>query len=182
MADLAANYLADMVRTFKNYRTLGERALAATPDEHLLTELDANSNSVAIIVKHIGGNLRSRFTDFLTTDGEKPDRNRDTEFELSGPPTRADVMRWWEIGWSAVMGSIEALTPADLDKTVHIRGEAFTVVEALNRSIGHTAYHVGQIVYVARHFAGPSWKSLTIPKGQSASFSKDNFKDRGLAR
>jgi hypothetical protein len=182
MADIGATYLVDIARTFRNYRKLGERALAATPDEHLLSELDPNSNSIAIIVKHIGGNLRSRFTDFLTTDGEKPDRNRDTEFELSGPPTREDVIRWWETGWSTLMGSIETLTPSDLDKTVLIRGEAFTVVEALNRSAGHIAYHVGQIVYVARHFAGPAWTSLTIPKGQSGKTGWGDYKSRAAAR
>ena len=179
--DVRAACLKDVIRTFRNYKTLAERAMAQTPDEALLTELDANSNSIAIVVKHIGGNLRSRFRDFLTTDGEKPDRNRDAEFELPAPASRADVMRWWDEGWSAALGALDSLTPDDLMRTVHIRGEAFLVVEALNRSVTHTAYHVGQIVYLARHFAGSNWTSLSIPKGQSAGFAGD-FKTRGLGR
>ena len=173
---LADTYLSDILRTFRNYKALGDAALAQTPDEHLTTELDPNSNSVAIIAKHVGGNLRSRFQDFLTTDGEKPDRNRDTEFELAGRPTRADVVRWWEAGWDRLMAALDALTPSDLTRTVEIRHEQFLVVEALNRSAAHTAYHVGQMVYLARHFAGERWKTLSIPKGQSAQFSRGAFK------
>ena len=180
-ADARAAYLKDIIRTFRNYKTLGERAMAQAPDASLLTELDTNSNSIAIIAKHIGGNLRSRFRDFLTSDGEKPDRNRDAEFELQTAASRADVMRWWEDGWSTVLGALESLTPDDVMRTIHIRGEAFLVVEALNRSVTHTAYHVGQIVYLARHFAGSNWTSLSIPKGQSAGFAGD-FKTKGIAR
>ena len=134
------------------------------PDEHLNTELDAGSNSVAVIVKHLAGNLRSRFTDFLTADGEKPDRDRDGEFETPEPASRAEILRWWESGWSTVLGSVEALRPEDLDRVVTIRQEPLAVVEALNRSVTHTAYHVGQIVYLARQFTGAEWKSLSIPK------------------
>lgn len=173
---LAATYLTDIIRTFNNYKALGDAALQQTPDAHLHTELDPNSNSVAIIVKHVAGNLRSRFRDFLTSDGEKPDRNRDGEFEMSARATRDEILRWWEDGWAAALGSIQALTPADLERTITIRGEPFQVVEALNRSAAHTAYHVGQIVYLARHFAGDRWKTLSIPKGQSAQFSKGAFK------
>jgi len=173
---LADTYLSDILRTFRNYKALGDAALAQTPDEHLTTELDPNSNSVAIIAKHVGGNLRSRFQDFLTSDGEKPDRNRDTEFELSGGATRADIIAWWEAGWNKLTAALEALTPSDLRRTVEIRREQFMVVEALNRSAAHTAYHVGQMVYLARHFAGGRWKTLSIPKGQSAQFSKGAFK------
>src|SRR5262245_40780553 len=123
-----------MVRTFRSYKALGDGALAQIPsDEAFHTQLDPESNSIAVIVKHVGGNLRSRFRDFLTTDGEKPDRNRDGEFEMPETASRADVMEWWNTGWSVALGSIEALTPDDLDRTVYIRGEAFTVVEALNR-------------------------------------------------
>ena len=175
-------YLADILRQFRHYRTLGDKALAQTPDEHLHTELDPNSNSIAIVAKHIGGNLRSRFRDFLTSDGEKPDRDRDREFETSAGATRDEVMAWWNSGWAMALASIEALTPDDLEKSVTIRGETFQVVEALNRSVGHTAYHVGQIVYLARYFAGPAWHTLSIPKGQSAQFSKGDFKGPGLAR
>jgi Protein of unknown function (DUF1572) len=180
--DVAAAQLRDILRTFRNYKTLGERAIAQTPDDALHTELDANSNSIAVIMKHIGGNLRSRFRDFLTTDGEKPDRNRDGEFQMTGPATRAQMMQWWEDGWAAALGAIEALTPDDLTRTIHIRGEAFLVVEALNRSVTHTSYHVGQIVYLARHFAGPAWNPLTIPKGTSAQAAAGDFKSRGLVR
>jgi len=173
---LAETYLTDVVRTFRNYKALGDSALAQTPDAHLNTELDANSNSVAVIVKHVAGNLRSRFRDFLTTDGEKPDRNRDGEFEIPSQPSRDEILRWWEDGWAVALRSIQALTPADVERTVTIRGEAFQVVEALNRSAAHTAYHVGQMVYLARHFAGAGWTTLSIPKGQSAQYSKGAFK------
>ena len=175
-ADLAVRHLSDILRTFRNYRTLGERAMAQVPDEDLHRLLDAESNSIALIAKHVGGNLRSRFRDFLTTDGEKPDRNRDTEFELAGVPTREEVMRWWNEGWSVAMAALEALTPEDLERTVTIRGEPFLVVEALNRAAAHAAYHVGQIVFLAKHFAGPSWTSLSIPKGRSAEHMKGSFK------
>ncbi len=180
-ADAAGAYLHDIIRTFRNYKALGEKALAQAPDEHLHTELDANSNSIAVIMKHVGGNLRSRFRDFLTTDGEKPDRNRDGEFEMPERPSRAEIERQWNDGWSVALAAIEALMPADLDRTVFIRGEAFLVVEALSRSVTHTAYHVGQIVYLSRHFAGPAWESLTIPKGASGRIGGD-FKSKGIAR
>ena len=180
--DTTAAYLRDIVRTFRNYKALGEKALAQTPDDALHTELDANSNSIAVIVKHVGGNLRSRFRDFLTTDGEKPDRNRDGEFQVPDPASRAQVMQWWEDGWTTALGAIDALTPDDLTRTLSIRGEGFLVVEALNRSITHTSYHVGQLVYLARHFAGPAWKSLTIPKGESAKHAVGEFKSKGLVR
>ncbi len=183
MADLAAVYLSDITRTFRNYRSLGERALAVTPDEHLMTELDPNSNSVAVIVKHVSGNLRSRFTNFLTTDGEKPDRDRDGEFEITTAVSRAEAMAWWNDGWNIAMASLDSLTPHDLERTISIRRETFVVVEALNRSVTHTAYHVGQIVYLARHFAGAAWTSLSIPKGQSqAKAAVGNYKTRHLAR
>ncbi|HEX7138240.1 MAG TPA: DUF1572 family protein [Vicinamibacterales bacterium] len=179
--DFRSRQLDDITKTFRNYKKLGDAALARVPDEHLHTEIDPLSNSVAVIVKHVGGNLRSRFQDFLTTDGEKPDRNRDGEFEMAGRVSREHILGWWERGWSTALGSIEALAPADLERTVTIRGESFLVTEALNRSVTHTAYHVGQIVYLARHFAGSAWKSLTIPKGQSAQ-AVGTFKSKGIVR
>jgi len=179
---LSSAYHADIVRMFKSYKALGDAALRNTPDEHLHTELDANSNSMAVIVKHLGGNLRSRYRDFLTTDGEKPDRNRDGEFEMPERVSRAEIQRWWDDGWKTAMASIEALTPEDLGRTVTIRGEAFLVIEALNRSVTHAAYHVGQMVYLARHFAGPAWKSLSIPKGESAKFARGEFKQGIIER
>jgi uncharacterized damage-inducible protein DinB len=182
MADFRDSYLRDIVRTYGNYKALGEKALAQTPDAHLHTELDANSNSVAVIVKHVAGNLRSRFSDFLTTDGEKPDRNRDGEFEMLERASREELLRWWELAWTTALESIEALRPEDLDRTVHIRKEPLAVVEALNRSITHTAYHVGQIIYLARHFAGANWKSLSIPKGMSGQITQGDFKSKGIVR
>jgi uncharacterized protein DUF1572 len=177
-------YLIDVLRGFHNYKALGDAAIAQVPaDADFDRMLDPDSNSIAMIVQHIGGNFRSRYRDFLTTDGEKPDRDRDREFETQTPATREDVLRIWNEGWAAALSALEALTPADLDRTITIRGEAFLVVEALNRSVTHTAYHVGQIVYLARHFASPNWRSLSIPKGKSAEFfSKGDFKTRGTVR
>jgi hypothetical protein len=158
------------------YRDLGERAIAqVTSDADLHRQLDGDSNSIAVIVKHIGGNLRSRFTDFLTTDGEKPDRNRDSEFEIEGAPSRDRLLRWWNDGWDVALESIGSLKPDDLERTVTIRGEELLVVEALNRSVTHIAYHVGQIVYLARHFASGAWQTLSIPRGRSAEAGKGPF-------
>jgi len=173
---LATAYLRDVLRTYRSYKALGERAIAQVPgDAGLHTLLDPDSNSIAIIVKHVAGNLRSRFRDFLTTDGEKPDRDRDAEFEMTGAVSREDILTWWNEGWAVAMDALEALRPEDLERTVFIRGEAFLVAEALNRSVTHTAYHVGQIVYLARHLAWPEWKSLSIPRGKSADV-KCSFK------
>jgi Protein of unknown function (DUF1572) len=172
---VGAAYLKDVIRQLRMYKGYVDTALPRVPEAQLHTELDANSNSIAVIVKHIGGNLRSRYRDFLTTDGEKPDRRRDTEFEMPDRASRDEILRWWDEGWSIALGSIEALTPEDLGRTVTIRGEGFLVIEALNRSLAHAASHVGQIVYLARHFAGDSWTSLTIPKGASAH-AKGEFK------
>jgi uncharacterized protein DUF1572 len=161
-------YLHDLARTFRYYKALGDRALAQISDDNLHTLVDPDANSVAIVVKHVAGNLRSRFTDFLTSDGEKPGRNRDGEFEMLARASRAELLESWNGAFAIAMASIEALRPEDLDRTIYVRQEAFLVVEALNRSASHTAYHVGQIVYLAKHFAGPHWTTLTIPKGQSA--------------
>jgi hypothetical protein len=159
------------------YKELGERAIAQVEsDEDLTRQIDPESNSIAIIVKHIAGNLRSRFRDFLASDGEKPDRNRDGEFELTGRASREEILRWWNEGWATVLQAVDSLTPADLERTVHIRGEGFLVVEALNRSVAHTASHVGQIVYLARHLASSSWKSLSIPKGRSGDAGAGTYK------
>lgn len=175
-------YLRDVVRTYRNYQLLGEKAIAQVRiDADLHGQIDPDSNSIAVIVKHVGGNLRSRFTDFLTTDGEKPTRDRDDEFEMPVQAPREEILRWWVDGFRIALGAIEPLTPEDLDRTVYVRGEAFLVVEALNRSITHTAYHVGQIVYVARHLASGAWTSLSIPKGRSKGISGD-FKTKGIAR
>jgi hypothetical protein len=166
--DVRSVYLKNLVGTYRLYRSLGDRAIAQVQvDADLHRMIDPDSNSIAIIVKHVAGNLRSRFRDFLTSDGEKPGRNREGEFDVPDLVAREEILKWWDEGWTIAMASIEALTPEDLDRTIHIRGEAFLVVEALNRSVTHTAYHVGQIVYLARHLAWPDWKSLSIPKGKS---------------
>ena len=168
MDSLQAALLKDIARTYRNYKTLGERAIAQVSDDQLHTTLDAESNSIAVIVKHVAGNLRSRFTDFLTTDGEKPTRNRDAEFEMPERASRDELLQWWESGWAVTLETIDRLTPADLERTVHIRKEAFLVFEALNRLMTHAAYHVGQIVYLAKHFAGANWTTLSVPKNRSA--------------
>ncbi|HEX3533961.1 MAG TPA: DUF1572 family protein, partial [Gemmatimonadaceae bacterium] len=167
---LADAYLRNTLRTYRTYKEMAEKAIAQVEsDEDLNRELDENSNSIAIIVKHMSGNLRSRFRDFLTSDGEKPDRNRDSEFESETPATREQLLRWWNDGWQVALNSIEALSADDLERTVRIRGDEMLVVEALNRSVTHAAYHVGQIVYLARYFASSDWKTLSIPRKERTS-------------
>jgi Protein of unknown function (DUF1572) len=182
MTGTASHYLIDILRTFRYYKTLGDGALSQISDADLHTLVDPDSNSIAVIVKHLAGNLRSRFSDFLTTDGEKPDRDRDAEFEMAEHASRDDINSWWESGWAIALASIESLTAEDLERTVTIREEPFLVVEALNRLAAHNAYHVGQIVLLAKHFAGPKWKTLSIPKGQSRQYSKGTFKQGTVPR
>ncbi len=166
------SYLKDSLDIFRYYKTLGERAMNQCSDAALFETLDKESNSIAIVVKHIAGNMRSRWADFLTTDGEKPDRNRDTEFEAPAS-TRAELMDQWNAGWNWVFSALEPLSDADLTKTVFIRGEAHSVMQAINRQIAHYSYHVGQIVFLAKHFGCDNWKSLTVPRKQSAAFNAD---------
>jgi uncharacterized damage-inducible protein DinB len=168
------SHLADSIDLFRYYKKLAERAMGQCPDEDLFTAIDTESNSIAIIVKHICGNMRSRWTDFLTTDGEKPDRNRDTEFE-DAPKTRAALMALWERGWKCLFDALEGITDADLARTVTIRTEPHSVTQAINRQIAHYSYHVGQIAFLARHFAAQAgkWTSLTIPRKQSAQFNAE---------
>jgi len=161
------SYLKDSLDLFRYYKKLGERAMEQCPDEGLFATLDRESNSIATIVKHIAGNMRSRWTDFLTSDGEKPDRNRDTEFETP-PQTRAALLSLWESGWKIFLGALEPLSDADLGRTVTIRGEPHSVMQAINRQIAHYASHVGQIVLLAKHYAGHGWKTLSIPKARPA--------------
>lgn len=176
-------YLQDILRTFRSYKALADKAMAqVSSDADLNRLLDPDSNSIAIIVRHLAGNLRSRFQDFLTTDGEKPWRHRDGEFETPGAVARPDLMAGWNDAWRTALASLEALAPADLDKSITIRGEPFLVIEALNRLSTHTAYHVGQIVFLAKHFAGSQWTSLSIPKGMSGQVGQGDYKQRGLAR
>jgi Protein of unknown function (DUF1572) len=165
------SYLEDSLTLFRAYKQLAERAIEQVSDEQLFIALDEESNSIAIIVKHMAGNMRSRWTDFLTTDGEKPDRNRDSEF-VDPSATRAALLQVWEEGWACVFGAIEPLTDADLGRRITIRGEAHSVMQAVNRQVAHYAQHVGQIVLLAKHFAGAGWKSLSVPRNRSAEFNR----------
>ena len=159
------SYLKSVIKDFRMYKSLGERAMAQVPsDDDLGAALGPESNSISVIVQHISGNFRSRYRDFLTTDGEKADRDRDGEFDASGPVTRGRVLELWEHGWAVALGALDSLTPGDLEKTITIRGEPMSAVHALNRSVTHTAYHVGQIVYLAKHFASDRWTTLSMPK------------------
>lgn len=169
--EFTTSYLHDSLQVFRLYKRLAERALEQIPDEALFVTLDPESNSIAIIVKHMAGNMRSRWTDFLTTDGEKPDRNRDTEFEAP-PATRAELMATWEAGWRRAFEALEPLGDADLARTVLIRAEPHSVMQAINRQIAHYSYHVGQIVYLAKHLGSANWKSLTVPRHKSVDFNR----------
>lgn len=164
------NYLMESVEGFRSYKKLAERALEQVSDEEFFKQIDAESNSLAAICKHIGGNLRSRWTNFLTTDGEKADRNRDSEF-VTDDDTRESVMKIWETGFQCLFDTLDALTIEDLSKTIQIRGEDFTVVKAINRAAMHTASHIGQIQFLAKHLRVEDWKTLSVPKNQSAQFN-----------
>lgn len=172
MFDCGAAYLDEARRSFRGLKRLAEGAMEQLTDEEMFHLIDREANSVAHIVKHMAGNMRSRWTDFLTTDGEKPTRHRDTEFEMDANTTRADVMAWWESGWRLVFDANAPLQPEDLGRTVTIRGEPHTVLQAINRQIAHYAQHVGQIVFLAKHLKGSAWKSLSIPKGMSEQFNR----------
>jgi hypothetical protein len=169
--ELTTSYLRDSLSLFHYYKKLAERAMEQLPDEQLFTALDQEMNSVAIIVKHLVGNMRSRWTDFLTSDGEKPDRKRDTEFE-NPVRTRAALIKTWDEGWGYVFAALEPLSDADVDRTVMIRGEAHSVMQAINRQIAHYAYHCGQIVFLAKHLRAKQWQSLTVPRGRSEEFNQ----------
>jgi hypothetical protein len=171
MVDVRSAYLADIGSQLAKLRSTAERAMAQVPDEDFARSLDAENNSIAITVKHVAGNLRSRCTDFLTSDGEKPWRDRDGEFELHEGDTRAELMKRWAEGWDLLAATVRSLGPDDLERTIHIRAEPHTVVQALNRHLGHLAYHVGQIVLLAKHWAGREWRTLTIPRGESKTYA-----------
>ena len=165
------SYLEDSLTLFRYYKALADRAMEQVTDEQLLALIDGEANSIAIIVKHMAGNMRSRWRDFLTSDGEKPDRNRDSEFE-DPPATREALLGLWEQGWSFLFTALEPLRDPDMDRTITIRGEAHSVMQAINRQIGHYAYHCGQIVLLAKHFQHDNWKSLSVPRGKSAEFNR----------
>lgn len=165
-------YLDEALRSLRGHKRLAEGAMAQVTDEEFFRLLDPEANSIAIIVKHLAGNMRSRFTDFLTSDGEKPDRHRDQEFVLDTGTSRAGVMRWWEAGWKCVFDAIEPLRPDDLMRTATIRSEPHSVLMAIHRQVAHYAYHVGQIVFLAKHLRGAKWKSLSIPRGKSEEVNR----------
>ncbi|MFN8178288.1 MAG: DUF1572 family protein [bacterium] len=169
--DLAA-YRQDVLREFRRTRELADKAMAQVSDGDFFAAPDPQANSIAIVVKHVAGNLRSRWTDFLTTDGEKPDRNRDGEFAIGPEDGREALMKRWDRGWAILFATLEGLRDVDLDATVVIRGEPHTVVQAIHRQLTHYAYHAGQIVLLARQFAGDSWKTLSVPRGGSAAFNQ----------
>ena len=157
-------YLDDCVSQLRSLKAQADKAIAQIDEAQFFALLDADANSIAIIVKHMAGNMRSRWTDFLTTDGEKPDRHRDTEFEREPADTRAAILARWEAGWDLLLKTVASLQPEDLEKSVTIRGEPHTVVQAIVRQMSHYAAHVGQIVLLAKHYAGPDWKTLSMPK------------------
>jgi hypothetical protein len=165
------SYLEDSIALLEQYKRMAEGAMSQVSDQELFATLDEEMNSIAIVVKHMAGNMRSRWTDFLTSDGEKPDRDRDSEF-VEPPTAREQLMKMWEEGWTCVFGALRPLTDADLSRTVRIRGEAHSVVQAINRQVGHYAFHIGQIVFLAKHFRGREWRSLSIPRGASGSFNE----------
>jgi hypothetical protein len=165
------SYVEDSLDLFRHYKKLAERAMDQVTDEQLYATLDGEMNSIAIVMKHMAGNMRSRWTDFLTTDGEKPDRDRDTEF-VNPPATREALLQVWEDGWSRVFRALEPLSDSDLGHTVTIRGEAHSVMQAINRQMAHYANHVGQIVLLAKHFAQDRWQSLSVPRNRSTEFNR----------
>ncbi|MEX2287209.1 MAG: DUF1572 family protein [Planctomycetaceae bacterium] len=167
--------LDELVQLFRDHKQFAEKAVVQVSDEDLHKALHPETNSIAVIMKHIAGNLVSRFTDFLTTDGEKPDRNRDHEF-VDDFRSRHELLDYWERGWDCLFSALAGLTPADLEQTVTIRGEPHSVVKALDRSIAHLAYHVGQIVLIARIHAGENWNVMTIPRGGSDEFNRKTWK------
>jgi hypothetical protein len=165
------SYVEDSLGVFRYYKKLAERAMAQVSDERLLYALDTESNSIAVIVKHMAGNMLSRWTDFLTSDGEKPGRDRDAEFR-DPPLTREELVELWERGWACLLGTIESLTDADLGRAITIRGEAHSVMQAINRQVAHYSYHCGQIVFLAKHLCNERWEVLSVPRGKSAEFNR----------
>ncbi len=165
------SYIEESLAVFRQYKKMAEGAMAQLSDDQLFATLDGEMNSIALIVKHMTGNMRSRWTNFLTSDGEKPDRNRDTEF-IEPPATREALLERWESGWKLVFDAIEPLTDADLARTVTIRSEPHSVMQAINRQVAHYSSHIGQIVFLAKHLAGATWKTLSVPRNRSAEFNR----------
>lgn len=170
---LGVAYLSDVRRRFGGLKKSAERAAAQVEDEGYFQPLEVDGNSIALLMKHMGGSLESSFTDFLTADGEKPTRNRDAEFEREAGDTRETILAKWERGWDALSGTLDALRPADLLRTVHIRGEPHSVLQALSRHVMHQSTHAGQIVVLARHWSGAKWETLSIPRGKSEEYTAE---------
>jgi len=171
--NIGAAYLDEAVRSFRGHKRVAEGALSQLGDEELFQVIDPESNSAAIILKHMAGNMRSRWTDFLSSDGEKPDRNRDQEFIIDERASRESLMTMWERGWQYVFDTLQSLQPDDLSRIVTIRGQEHTVLQAVNRSLAHCAYHVGQIVFLAKHLKSSEWKTLSVPRGKSEEFNAE---------
>jgi hypothetical protein len=172
MENFAAHYLEEIRRQLRGHKRMAEAAMAQLDDKQFFAVIDPEANCVAVIAKHIAGNGRSRFRDFLTTDGEKPDRHRDNEFEIDGAATREQIMIAWEEGWSTVLGTVDSLTPEDVSRSITIRQEPHTVMQALNRALAHYAQHIGQIVFLSKHLRSTNWKTLSIPRGKSEEFNR----------
>ena len=169
---IGAHYLQEALAAMQKYKEMAERAAAQVSDDQFFAALDGEANSIAVLMRHMGGNMRSRWTDFLATDGEKPDRARDSEFEIPSGTSRDAVLRSWEEGWRRAFDTLASLQPEDLLRTIRIRSEPHTVVRAINRQLTHSSYHVGQIVLLAKHFAGAEWQTLSIPRGKSEEFNR----------
>ncbi len=172
MDEIGREFLRDVAARFEQWKATAEKAVAQLGDDQLHWKPEPGSNSVAVLLWHIGGNLRSRWRDFLSTDGEKPDRNRDTEFEVGPDRTRAEIMALWTEGWEIQRANLAAVTPADLLRTVTNRSQPETVIEAIHRQLCHLASHVGQIVYIAKAVRGPEWQTLSIPRGKSREYNE----------
>jgi hypothetical protein len=168
---IGQHYLDDALKTFRDYKKLAERAFAQISDQDFFRTIDDESNSIAVNMKHMAGNMLSRWRDFLTTDGEKPERDRDMEFVMLPETTKDDLWAYWQKGWKCTFDAIEPLKQEDLMRTITIRGQDHTVIQAINRQLAHYAYHVGQIVYLAKHFKSSEWLSLSVPKNKSAEFN-----------
>lgn len=178
---IVQNYFEDALSSLRAYKKLADKAIAQLQEKEFFVTLDDESNSVAVIMKHMAGNMFSRWTDFLTSDGEKPNRNRDMEFVIEPQTSKDDVIDYWERGWLCVFNALEPLRPEDFERKVMIRGEEHTVVQAINRQLMHYSYHVGQIVFLAKHFRSAEWKSLSIPRNRSGEFNAFVGTNRGVA-
>jgi len=171
MNELGQHYLADALQTFRDYKQLAERSFAQISDDEFFKTIDDETNGIAVNMKHLAGNMISRWTDFLTTDGEKPERDRDIEFVILPGTTKDEMLAYWEQGWQCVFDAVEPLKPEDLMRTIVIRGREYTVLQAINRQLAHYAYHTGQIVFLAKHFRSSEWQSLSVPRNKSAEFN-----------